>query len=238
MQFEPKRAPRERRDEVWRRLFERQGPAVQKGMCAEFRRGLVVSGLDPARMPSHEELSRRLLDICGWRIETVPGLIPVREFFTLLRDRRFPSPDWIRHPDDLEYTPEPDAFHDLFGHVPQLASPPFTRVLEHLAYAARTATDAELAGIERVYWYTIEFGLVREKETLKALGAGLASSIAELDRALNGEGIERRRFMVTNARRTAFATDRPQGLYMVADSLDSVAHTLRAENFSNHLRAG
>lgn len=238
MHSQPKRAPVERRDEVWRKLFERQGPAVQKGMCDEFRRGLAAVKLDPARMPRHEELSQRLQNICGWRIETVPGLIPVREFFALLRDRRFPAPEWIRHPDDLEYTPEPDAFHDLFGHAPQLASPRYTAVLEHLAFAARSATDKELAEIERVYWFTIEFGLVREREETRALGAGLASSIAELERALFAPGVERARFFLPDARRTRFETDRPQPLYLVADSLDALARSLRAEIWARPRRAG
>lgn len=233
----PKRAPIERRDEVWRKLFERQSPAVKRGMCDEFRRGLAAAGLDATRMPRPDDVSRRLQDVCGWRIETVPGLIPARDFFTLLRDRRFPSPDWIRHPDDLEYTPEPDAFHDLFGHVPQLASPRYSAVLEHLAFAARSADDRELNEIARVYWYTIEFGLVRERDEVKALGAGLASSIAELERALHSPIVDRRRFGLFEARRTPFETDRPQTLYMIADSLDALAKSLRAEVWSRRLRA-
>lgn len=188
-------------------------------------------------MPRHDELSRHLANVCGWRIETVPGLIPAGDFFALLRDRRFPSPDWIRHPDDLEYTPEPDAFHDLFGHVPQLASPKFTRVLERLAFAARDADEVELKAIERVYWFTIEFGLVLERGELKALGAGLASSIAELDRALHTENVDRRRFGLSEARRTPFATDRPQDLYMIADSLDALAHDLRREIWAGMRKA-
>jgi phenylalanine-4-hydroxylase len=216
------------RDAVWRTLCERQQPAVLRGMCREFLEGANVLALDTARMPRHDELSRRLHDACGWRIATVPGLIPVDEFFALLRERRFPSPEWIRHPLDLEYTPEPDAFHDLFGHVPQLCSPPFSRVLEALADAARGASQAQLDEIERVYWFTIEFGLVRENGSIRALGAGLASSIAELERALHASAVERRSFVAKEARNTPFFTDRPQELYLVADSLDSLAAVLAA----------
>ena len=233
----PKRAPADRRDEVWKALFERQLPAVQGGMCEEYRRGLVAAGLSPLHMPRPDELSTRLLNVCGWRIETVQGLIPVRDFFTLLRDRRFPSPDWIRHPDDLEYTPEPDAFHDLFGHVPQLTSPRYTAVLENLAFAARSASDAELAEIERVYWFTMEFGLVREKDEFRALGAGLASSIAELDRALHSRIVQRRRFRLFDARRTPFETDKPQDLYLISDSLEALAKELRDEVWARRRRA-
>lgn len=221
-----RQASERERDSVWRALCERQRPAVLRGMCREFLDGADVLALDDARMPRHAELSRKLHDACGWRIETVPGLIPVDEFFALLRARRFPSPMWIRHPDDLEYTPEPDAFHDLFGHVPQLCSPTFSRVLEALADAARGASRAQLDAIERVYWFTIEFGLVRENGGVRALGAGLASSIAELDRALHAENVERRAFVAEDARATPFFTDRPQELYWVADSLGELARVL------------
>lgn len=210
------------RDGVWRLLCERQRPAIERGMCREFVEGLGRVAFDPARMPRHAELSRTLFDVCGWRIETVPGLIPAREFFTLLRDRRFPSPDWIRHPDDLEYTPEPDLFHDVFGHVPQLASPSISSALAAMAERARDASDAELAELERVYWFTIEFGLVRESGSVRALGAGLASSIAELARALEDPAVERRAFTFEGARRTPFDPTAPQPVYMIAACIRSL----------------
>lgn len=233
----PQRAPSDQADLVWRTLFERQSAALERGMCAEFKSGMLRAGLDPAQMPRHTALSRKLHGLCGWRIETVPGLIPVVDFFTLLRDRRFPSPEWIRHPDNLEYTPEPDAFHDLFGHVPQLVSPAYTNVLDRLASAARGASAAELVAIERVYWFTIEFGLVLESRGERAMGAGLASSIAELDRALNAPAVERRRFALSNARSSSFEKDRPQEIYMVADSLDDLALDLRSEKWTSARRA-
>ncbi|MBL8863183.1 MAG: hypothetical protein JNK02_14400 [Planctomycetes bacterium] len=215
----PRRASRRERDLVWRTLVARQMGAVRRGMAREFLDGLERAGLDPTRMPRHGALSRSLARVCGWRIETVPGLIPARDFFALLRDRRFPAPDWIRHPRDLEYTPEPDAFHDLFGHVPQLASASYVRVLEALAARAHGASDAELVRIERAYWFTIEFGLVRQDGDLRAMGAGLASSIAELERALHAGGVRRRAFSRRDAEREPFQSDRPQELYLVAPSL-------------------
>jgi phenylalanine-4-hydroxylase len=222
-----RRAERGQRDEVWRTLCARQEPALERGMCSPFLEGVRALRLDRARLPRHAVLSKRLDDLCGWRIETVPGLIPARDFFALLRERRFPSPDWIRYPDDLEYTPEPDAFHDLFGHLPQLASPAISRLLDALADAARGATDAEIAVIERVYWFTIEFGLVRESSGVRALGAGLASSIAELERALHAPGLERRAFVLREATATPFVTDRPQELYLVTQDLGELATELR-----------
>jgi phenylalanine-4-hydroxylase len=224
----------EDRDAVWSALCERQAPALERSMCADFLAGARALALDPTRMPRHAELSRRLSDLCGWRIETVPGLIPARDFFALLRERRFPSPEWIRHPDELEYTSAPDAFHDLYGHLPQLASPSCTRVLEALADAADGADDAALAEVERVYWFTVEFGLVAERGTLRALGAGLASSIAELERALRSTEVERRPFELAGARATRFRTDRPQELYLVAPPPAALAAEL--EGFGRRAR--
>jgi phenylalanine-4-hydroxylase len=207
-------------------------------MCADFLRGMERAALDPTRLPSHRSLSRRLHDVCGWRIETVPGLIPPADFFALLRARRFPSPDWIRSPEHLEYTPEPDAFHDLFGHVPQLASPRCTAILEQLAAAAHGARAHTLVELERVYWFTIEFGLVRDAGRLRALGAGLASSIAELQRALRARGVARRPFTLSQARATPIVTDEPQRLYLVGSSTAQIGALLADSPRSRRRRAG
>jgi len=233
-----RRAAESQKDLVWRALVERQIGAVRRGMAREFLEGLDHVALDPACMPRHGPLSRKLASLCGWRIETVPGLLPARDFFALLRDRRFPAPDWIRHPDDLEYTPEPDAFHDLYGHVPQLASAHFTAILGRLADAARDASDAELVEIERVYWFTIEFGLVRQDGELRAMGAGLASSIAELDRALHAEAVRRRPFAIQEARLEEFQSDRPQDLYLVAPGLAALAASVADLGPASRRRAG
>lgn len=238
MHADHRRASRRQQDLVWRALVERQIGAVRRGMAREFLEGLDRVALDPARMPRHGPLSRKLASLCGWRIESVPGLIPARDFFALLRDRRFPAPDWIRHPDDLEYTPEPDAFHDLYGHVPQLASAEYRSILELLANAARDAHDAGLEEIERVYWYTIEFGLVQQGADVRAMGAGLASSIAELDRALHAREVSRRAFEVHEARLERFESDRPQDLYLVSPGFAPLAASLAGLGSARRRRAG
>jgi len=234
----PRRAAAKDQDLVWRTLVGRQIDAVRRGMGTDFLLGLDRAGLEPTRMPTHGALSRRLHALCGWRIETVPGLIPVRDFFALVRDRRFPSPEWIRHPDDLEYTPAPDAFHDLFGHVPQLASPAYADVLAQLADSAKDADDARLDELERVYWFTIEFGLVRETQGLRAMGAGLASSIAELERALRAPGVRRRAFDVRAAGEQRFENDRPQEIYFVVPVLAELAGSIASDALARRRRAG
>lgn len=211
---------------MWSLLFARQRPALDGAMCHAFLEGLDRAGLDPQRMPRHKSLSKRLREATGWRIETVPGLIPVADFFALLREHRFPSPEWIRHLDDLEYTPEPDLFHDVFGHVPQLFSNEIRALIEALAELSRSADDSRFVELERIYWFTIEFGLVMDQGRLRALGAGLASSIAELQRALGSE-VDRVPFETVTARRATFEHDRMQPMYMVAPSLGWLQVILR-----------
>lgn len=223
------RAPAHLSDEVWRTLIRRQLPRLQANACTEFLEGFHKSGLDPTTMPRHRDLSRKLHDTAGWHIETVPGLIPAEDFFALLRDRRFPSPEWIRHPDDLTYTPEPDLFHDVFGHVPQLCSPVLSDIVSALAEMAQGTKGEALDQVERAYWFTVEFGIVRQAEQLRAFGAGLASSIAELDVAVNGTGVRRVPFAVDLARETVFDPHHPQTIYMVASSLPRLARDLARE---------
>lgn len=224
MQTPRKRSSSEQQDAVWRTLFQKQEPALHSDMCSVFLEGFRRAGLNPERMPRHRELSYKLYDRIGWRIETVPGLIPAADFFTLLRDRRFPSPEWIRHPDDLTYTPEPDLFHDVFGHVPQLAAPEIEAVIESMADTAAGASPQKIEELGRVYWFTAEFGLVKTPAAgLKGWGAGLASSIAELHRALKDPQVIRRPLVVSGAAATPFETDHQQPVYMVASSLTELS---------------
>ena len=166
-------------------------------------------------------MSRRLWNERGWRIETVAGLLPVEDFFQLLRERRFPATDWLRSPQDLAYTPAPDAFHDLFGHVPQLYVPELSGFTEALGEAARGRGREELLGLERLYWHTLEFGLVRERGGLRAMGAGLASSSAELQRALGSPEVWRRP-LGPWVRATGFDAEHQQEHYAVAEDLGSL----------------
>lgn len=223
-----RRASPSEENSVWQALFTRQLPALRRDMCAEFRAGFELCRFDPARLPRHAQLSRQLYSVSGWKIETVPGLIPAREFFALVRERRFPSSEWIRHPSELEYTSAPDAFHDLLGHLPQLCAGEFAPLIEALAWDAVGVDDERIAELERLYWYTVEFGLVREHGELRAYGAGLASSIHELDRALRAPDVQRKPFDAESARLRGFESQREQDLYLVGASLEDLATQLRS----------
>ncbi len=136
---------------------------------------------EPDRIPRFEQLNERLLKATGWEVVAVPGLIPEEAFFTLLANRRFPVTDWIRKPEEFDYVVEPDVFHDLFGHVPLLFNPMFADYMQ--AYGAGGLKASRLDACERLarlYWYTVEFGLINTKEGLRAYGAGILSSTGEL----------------------------------------------------------
>ena len=234
------RATTSQRNAVWSSLCRAQIPALERGLCRDFVDGAARAGLDPTRAPRLAQLSARLHNTCGWRIELVDGLIPAAEVFALLRERRFPAPDWLRHPNDLEYTPEPDMFHDVFGHVPQLAAPRIAACIDAIADRAAPRHDGQdderVVAAERLYWFTIEFGLVREGDTIRAWGAGLASSIAELDRALHAPDVTRSPFDADLAVSTPFTFDEQQTSYAVASSIEtataSIAETAHALTFT------
>ena len=132
-------------------------------------------------MPQLADVSTRLQRLTGWRFHAAPGLVPVREFYGSLADRRFFSTQYVRHPSVPLYTPEPDVIHELIGHANALADPRFADLYAAAGAAGRRSDDAELARFSRVFWFTIEFGVVREHGELKAYGAGLLSSFGELN---------------------------------------------------------
>jgi phenylalanine-4-hydroxylase len=140
----------------------------------------------PERIPRFDEVSERLLKATGWQVVGVPGLIPEEAFFALLAARKFPVTDWIRKPEEFDYVVEPDVFHDLFGHVPLLFDPTFADYMQ--AYGAGGLKASRLDACEllaRLYWYTVEFGLIRTPQGLRAYGAGILSSAGELPHSVH-----------------------------------------------------
>lgn len=215
-------------DGVWRELFRRHLPRYRRWMAPALVDALEHLPFEPDRAPRHESLSKQLHDLCGWRIETVPGLIPVSDFFALLRERRFPSPEWLRHEHELDYTPAPDLFHDCLGHLPQLLDPSVRSAIDVIADAGRTTNARRLVELERRYWFTIEFGLVATPAGIRAYGAGLGSSSGELARAVTGADVERPPLDLAEAAATDFTTTAQQDRYYVAPDLAGLGERLSA----------
>ncbi|HEU0199777.1 MAG TPA: phenylalanine 4-monooxygenase, partial [Burkholderiaceae bacterium] len=161
---------------LYGRLFERQLKRIPGRACSEFMQALERLGIE-TEIPRFEDINGRLRHATGWEVVAVPGLIPEQPFFSLLARRRFPVTVWLRRPEEFDYIVEPDVFHDLFGHVPLLFSPVFADYMQ--AYGAGGLKAEGLKALEylsRLYWYTVEFGLIDTAEGLRVYGAGILSS--------------------------------------------------------------
>jgi len=169
-------------DEVWRIVSAELGVKHQRAACAEYRRGAARLHLPDRRVPQLREVSERVEELTGFRIEPVPGLVPTRQFYGALAERRFLSTQYIRHHSVPFYTPEPDIVHEIIGHANMLASPRFADLYERAGAASQRAkSDAALEFFSRVFWFSLEFGVVWEEGELRAYGAGLLSSFGEID---------------------------------------------------------
>jgi phenylalanine-4-hydroxylase len=216
---------------TWDALFERQVAMLPGRVTPEFMSGLDVLRLSKPGIPDFEELSDRLMKATGWQVVAVPGLVPDDVFFDHLANRRFVAGNFIRRPDQLDYLQEPDVFHDIFGHVPLLVHPVFADYMQ--AYGIGGQRAAGLGAIERLsrlYWYTVEFGLVRSGGTLKLYGAGIVSSFTESVFALDDPSPNRIGFDLKRLMRTKYRIDDFQQNYFVIDSFeDLLDQTLNAD---------
>ena len=171
---------------TWDTLFARQSKLLPGRASNAWLRGLDVLKLSKPGIPDFEELSERLMQLTGWSVVAVPGLVPDDVFFDHMANRRFVAGNFIRRPDQLDYLQEPDVFHDVFGHVPMLADPVFADYLAAYGRGGQRALGLDaLRYLGRLYWYTVEFGLIAEPEGLRIYGSGIVSSFAETRFALD-----------------------------------------------------
>jgi phenylalanine-4-hydroxylase len=208
---------------VWRDLFTRQSQLLPGRACDEFLDGLSALGVVADRIPDFEALSAILTRATGWRIVAVPGLVPDDVFFRHLSERRFPATNWIRRRDQMDYLQEPDVFHDIFGHVPLLVNPVFG---DYLAAYGRGGLKALRLGalhhLARLYWYTVEFGLIRTGRGLRIYGSGIVSSRGESRYCLESDRPTRIRFDLRRIMRTRYRIDDFQETYFVIDGFDQL----------------
>jgi phenylalanine-4-hydroxylase len=218
---------------MWDRLFARQSAMLPGRAAQAFLRGLDVLKLSKPGIPDYVELNARLMDATGWQIVAVPGLVPDAVFFDHLANRRFPAGNFIRRPDQLDYLQEPDVFHDVFGHVPMLADPVFADYM--VAYGQgglRSLGFGALHKLARLYWYTVEFGLIEEAGGLRIYGAGIVSSYGESVFALDDASPNRLRFDLTRVMRTEYRIDDYQQNYFVIPSLDDLLRVTVETDFA------
>jgi len=185
---------------TWAMMFAQQKRVLSKMASSEFLEALDIIQLPEDRIPTLKEVSTRLQKATGWKITRVSGLVPEKEFFECLAQKLFPCTDFIRGRDELEYTPSPDMFHDLFGHCPLITNAYFADFYEYFGKAALNANPQQLMALQRIYWFTVEFGLIRNPEGTRIYGSGILSSVGEVPYSL-GPQVRRHSFnydMVVN----------------------------------------
>ena len=207
----------------WDRLFRRSQTVLNERACEEFLAATARLQLSETGIPDMEKLSDRLMRITGWRVVPVAELVPDDIFFNHLASRRFPAGAFIRPESQMDYLEEPDIFHDVFGHVPLLANPVFADFMQAYGKGGQRAIEHGcLENLARLYWYTVEFGLIRSPRGLRIFGAGIMSSMAESVFALESASPHRVAFNLERVMRTNYLIDDFQQTYFVIDSFQSL----------------
>ena len=215
---------------VWKTLFERQTRLLIGRACDAFVQGMRELPIGPEQIPDFRRLSDILMRRTGWQVVAVPGLVPDEVFFDHLANRRFPSGNFIRKPHELDYLEEPDVFHDVFGHVPLLMNPTMADYIQAYGVGGLRAQKlGVLDKLSRVYWYTVEFGLVQQADGLRIYGAGIASSATESVFALDDPSPNRLRFDLERVMRTRYRIDDFQESYFVIGDMDELLQLARID---------
>lgn len=215
--------------EVWRTVFDRRMEKLRESGSRAFLGGMEVVRISNAEVPVLAEINRYLLPKTGWRSVAVPGYLPARAFFAFLAARQFPTTISVRPKSRIDYLPEPDVLHDVFGHVPLHADPDFTDFLESYGRTALAERDPEIVeALARLFWFTVEFGLIREDGRTKLYGAGLVSSLGEGQHALQSPTVDRRPFDLDAVIATDFAIDHYQPVLYVLESFAQLREAMLA----------
>lgn len=214
---------------IWAELYARQITAIQGRACDEFMAGLDLLRLPNDRVPQLDEVSRVLRRETGWEVAYVPALIPFSQFFALLADRKFPAATFVRTREELDYLQEPDIFHEIFGHTPLLTNKAFADFTHTYGKLGLAASKEDRVFLARMYWFTVEFGLLRKPNgPLQIYGGGILSSIGETEYAVSDQPLKKP-FAMLDALRTPYRIDIMQPLYYVLESLDQLGEIARSD---------
>lgn len=205
---------------IWAELYARQERAIQGKACEEFLYGLEQIGMPKDRVPQLPEISKVLKRETGWEVAYVPALIPFGEFFRLLANKQFPAATFVRRREELDYLQEPDIFHELFGHTPLLTNPHFADFTHRYGQLGLAASREDRVYLARLYWFTVEFGLLQKPgQDMRIYGGGILSSIGETEYAYRSNVALRRKFDLVEVLRTPYRIDIMQPLYYVIEEL-------------------
>jgi phenylalanine-4-hydroxylase len=205
---------------IWATLYDRQIQAIRGKACDEYFQGIELLGMPKDRIPQLGEISSRMRRETGWEVAYVPALIPFSEFFKLLSERKFPAATFIRTREELDYLQEPDIFHEIFGHTPLLTNKYFADFTHTYGKLGLAASKEDRVYLARMYWFTVEFGLIQPPgKPMRIYGGGILSSIGETEYAFNSDKPQRKRFSITDALRTPYRIDIMQPLYYYLEDL-------------------
>lgn len=214
--------------QTWATLYARQTERMATYAPSLFLEGFLLLGLRPDRLPEPAHVDRRLQTLTGWRLgEAQNAYLNATDWFEQIADRRFPVTDYIRKPDEIEFTPLPDLFHEYFGHLPFFTNQRFADLAHAFGPLYLAANERQQLEIARLWWFTTEFGLILEGGELKAFGAGLLSSISELDKAFHPT-TRRVAFDMHQVTQTPSAVYEMHNIYFVLEDLEQIADVLRS----------
>lgn len=207
---------------VWHDLVTRQLPIVTPRACKEYLDGIKKLGLTKDHIPQCPEISRVLRETTGWQLEPVPALIPYDHFFNLIANKKFPAATFIRRRDEIDYLQEPDIFHEIFGHCPLLTNQAYADFTQTYGKLGQHASEEDRVMLARLYWFTIEFGLINTSEGVRVYGGGILSSKEETIYSLESPTPVRKPFDVLDVLRTPYRIDIKQPIYFVIDSFETL----------------
>jgi phenylalanine-4-hydroxylase len=212
---------------VWKLLYERQMENLPWAASKAYTHGVDLFGFNANEIPRFDDMNRVLSETTGWQLVVVPGLIDDDLFFSLMSSKKFPASTWFRKLNEIDYLEEPDMFHDTFGHVPLLTNKPFTDFLAEISRLGLKHADNKwwVELVSRIYWFTIEFGLIREEGEMKIYGAGILSSAGETKYCLSDKAVHKT-YDPEVILNTAYRKDKFQEMYFVIDSYEQLFHSL------------
>lgn len=216
-------------DEIWHELYQRQIKIVERRACQEYLAGLEKLNLPVDKVPQCHEVSKILHEATGWSVSPVEALIPFEEFFTLLSNRQFPAASFIRTREELDYLQEPDIFHEIFGHCPLLTNPVYADFMHAYGRLGLAASDKDRLLLARLFWFTIEFGLIQNNDGIKIYGAGILSSKEETIYALESPVPLRKPFNALETLRTPYRYDIMQPLYFIIQDFAEIYTLLQTD---------
>lgn len=223
--------------EVWQTLYDRQMEYLPEHASRTYLNGARKINLVRERIPDIDEINTRLGPVTGWQSRPVPGYLPAKAFFACLAGRNFPTTITIRSREAIDYLPEPDIFHDIFGHVPLHADPVFAEFLQTYGQAAlKTEDEYHTERLARLFWFTVEFGLIHEDGKTKLYGSGLISSPGESKHALESDEVDRRPFDLETVCETSFEIDHYQPILYVLEDFEQLRDAMNS--YANRLLSG